>query len=124
MLRLIHGVCTGLDSVSLGFQRFSGKFCLFSLRSPWLPSRYGTGAALFGPVWGCLARAYRTPRMLAIDPLGTGLSSRPEWTAAQDTAKAEAFFVDSLEEWREAQPAPPQSTTYQRDGWREKRRGR
>ena len=59
-----------------------------------------------------------------IDPLGTGLSSRPEWTAAQDTAKAEAFFVDSLEEWREAQPAPLQSTTYQRDGWREKRRGR
>lgn len=66
----------------------------------WLPG-FGTGAALTTFPWRNLTQF----RHYAVDPLGTGLSSRPEWTA-KNPEEAEAFFVDALEEWRKIQDLP------------------
>mmetsp|Transcript_93499 Transcript_93499/g.250512 ORF Transcript_93499/g.250512 Transcript_93499/m.250512 type:complete len:366 (+) Transcript_93499:26-1123(+) len=66
---------------------------------------YGTGAALFNQLLRSFSDrpAMRSRRILATDPLGTGLSSRPSWTADRDVDKAEEWFVSSLESWREKQ---------------------
>ena len=67
---------------------------------------YGQGAASWWRNFSGLAktRAEAGGRVLAIDWLGVGLSSRtPAWTdeMAAEPAKAEAYFVDALEAWRE-----------------------
>ena len=59
---------------------------------------YGAGSGfLFRAMQGLTAGF----RMFAVDPLGTGLSGRPRFTA-KTTAEAESFFVQSLEKWRAA----------------------
>lgn len=59
---------------------------------------YGAGSAFLFRAMQGLAAGFR---MFAVDPLGTGLSGRPNFTA-RSTAEAEAFFVNSMEKWREA----------------------
>ena len=41
-------------------------------------------------------------RLFAVDWLGTGRSGRPRFSA-KGTEEAEAFFIDSLKEWRRAE---------------------
>uniref|UniRef100_A0A7S1SUR5 AB hydrolase-1 domain-containing protein n=1 Tax=Tetraselmis chuii TaxID=63592 RepID=A0A7S1SUR5_9CHLO len=59
---------------------------------------YGAGAGFFWKNIGPLADGGQ--RVLTLDLLGTGLSSRPAFNA-KDTAAAEDFFVGSLSDWRE-----------------------
>ena len=59
---------------------------------------YGAGSAFLFKAMQGIAAGFR---MFAVDPLGTGLSGRPKFTA-RSTAEAEAFFVNSMEKWREA----------------------
>ena len=69
---------------------------------------YGFGLGMWAHNLAPLAD--RFGRVLALDWLGCGASSRPAFTARGVDA-AEAFFVDSLEEWRAAQePALPKMT--------------
>ena len=67
---------------------------------------YGTGAAIFGRCWAQLLSvdsvdSLKRP-LIAIDLLGFFLSSHPRWTPGTDVEKAEAWFVQSLEAWRQA----------------------
>ncbi|KDD72801.1 hypothetical protein H632_c2881p0, partial [Helicosporidium sp. ATCC 50920] len=57
---------------------------------------YSAGSGFAFRVLDGLAQAFS---VFAVDPLGTGLSSRPCFRA-RSTAQAEAFFLDSLERWR------------------------
>jgi len=59
---------------------------------------YGAGSGFLFRAYQGLTAGFRT---FAVDPLGTGLSGRPRFTA-KTTAEAEAFFIHSLEKWREA----------------------
>eukprot|EP00873_Tetraselmis_striata_P042139 jgi/Tetstr1/462403/TSEL_007409.t1 len=59
-------------------------------------SGYGAGAGFF---WKNIGPLAADNQVLAVDLLGTGLSSRPAFTA-KDTAAAEDFFVSSLSDWR------------------------
>lgn len=59
---------------------------------------FGASAAWWHLNFDSLAQHFSS--VLAVDWLGHGRSSRPAFTAA-DHAQAEAFFVDSLEAWRE-----------------------
>ena len=72
---------------------------------------YGAGLGFFYLNWKALGEASRDigRRSYAIDWLGMGRSSRPEpkelnagkkATTEQRVAKAESFFIDSLENWR------------------------
>jgi len=60
---------------------------------------YGTGAAIFVRCWSQLLLRERLP-LIAVDVLGSFLSSHPTWTPGTDVEKAEAWFVESLEAWR------------------------
>lgn len=66
---------------------------------------FGTGIGIYYAALPALAQRWGG-RVLAIDTLGCGLSSRPRWTLGHGTEceveHAEAFFVEGLEEWREA----------------------
>ena len=68
---------------------------------------YGQGAGSWFRNLPGLARTVASSRskVFALDWLGVGLSSRPEWTAEMDAepAKAEKYFVDALESWRQSQ---------------------
>jgi len=59
---------------------------------------YGAGSGFLFRAYQGLTAGFRT---FAVDPLGTGLSGRPRFTA-KTTAEAESFFIQSLENWREA----------------------
>lgn len=60
---------------------------------------YGAGSGFMFRAFEGLAAGWRVH---AVDPLGTGLSGRPLFTA-KSTREAEDFFVDSLARWKEAQ---------------------
>lgn len=66
---------------------------------------YGTGAAIFARCWSQLLLRERLP-LIAVDVLGSFLSSHPTWTPGTDVEKAEAWFVESLEAWRRAREIP------------------
>lgn len=59
---------------------------------------YGAGSGFLFRAYQGLTAGFRT---FAVDPLGTGLSGRPRFTA-KTTAEAESFFIQSLEKWRAA----------------------
>jgi abhydrolase domain-containing protein 5 len=59
---------------------------------------YGAGSGFLFRAMQAITAGFH---MFAVDPLGTGLSGRPRFTA-KTTAEAEAFFINSLEKWREA----------------------
>ena len=59
---------------------------------------YGAGS---GFLFRCMQGLAAGFRLYAADPLGTGLSGRPKFTA-KTTAEAESFFVESMEKWRQA----------------------
>jgi cardiolipin-specific phospholipase len=65
---------------------------------------YGNGIGYLFPNLVPLASKTRR-KVFGIDMLGFGLSSRPEYLSITDrtTESSEAFFVDSLERWRESQ---------------------
>lgn len=58
---------------------------------------YGAGIGFIFRILKGLTNGFS---LYAVDPLGTGLSSRPRPFWPKSTREAEAFFVDSLEEWR------------------------
>ncbi|KAL3155811.1 hypothetical protein ABBQ32_012824 [Trebouxia sp. C0010 RCD-2024] len=58
---------------------------------------YGAGAAFFFRNFPSLCQYFRT---YAVDPLGTGMSGRPAFTA-KDRLSAENFFITALDKWRE-----------------------
>ena len=64
---------------------------------------FGFGAALYYAAAPVLAERWGG-RVFSIDQLGCGLSSRPPWPYAYGhrcpVDKAEAYFVEALEEWR------------------------
>lgn len=64
---------------------------------------FGTGVGMYYGALPALADRW-DGRVIAIDTLGCGLSSRPHWTLGIDceVKAAEAFFVDGLEQWRRA----------------------
>ena len=66
---------------------------------------YGTGAGIYYGALPALADRW-DGRVIAIDSLGCGLSSRPHWDLGYGSdcrvEDAEAFFLDGLEQWREA----------------------
>lgn len=57
---------------------------------------YGAGIGFIFRILKGLTTAFS---LYAVDPLGTGLSARPKFWP-KSTKEAEAFFVESLEEWR------------------------
>lgn len=59
---------------------------------------YGAAQGFFFRNYDDLAQRFR---VLAIDQLGCGASSRPDFTC-KSTEETESWFVDSLEEWRRA----------------------
>eukprot|EP00192_Tetraselmis_astigmatica_P013290 CAMPEP_0117675862 /NCGR_PEP_ID=MMETSP0804-20121206/15843_1 /TAXON_ID=1074897 /ORGANISM="Tetraselmis astigmatica, Strain CCMP880" /LENGTH=338 /DNA_ID=CAMNT_0005484917 /DNA_START=392 /DNA_END=1406 /DNA_ORIENTATION=- len=59
---------------------------------------YGAGIGFF---WKNLQGLSSQSDLYAVDPLGTGLSSRPRFSA-KSTGEAEDFFVNALSEWRKA----------------------
>eukprot|EP00246_Nothoceros_aenigmaticus_P012293 TRINITY_DN3763_c0_g1_i3.p1 TRINITY_DN3763_c0_g1~~TRINITY_DN3763_c0_g1_i3.p1 ORF type:complete len:378 (+),score=53.43 TRINITY_DN3763_c0_g1_i3:367-1500(+) len=59
---------------------------------------YGASQGFFFRNFDALATHFR---VLAIDQLGWGASSRPDFTC-KSTEETEAWFVDSFEEWRKA----------------------
>eukprot|EP00614_Pseudopedinella_elastica_P019290 CAMPEP_0172649330 /NCGR_PEP_ID=MMETSP1068-20121228/241732_1 /TAXON_ID=35684 /ORGANISM="Pseudopedinella elastica, Strain CCMP716" /LENGTH=213 /DNA_ID=CAMNT_0013463679 /DNA_START=347 /DNA_END=985 /DNA_ORIENTATION=- len=65
---------------------------------------FGQGAASW---WRCLpglARGHASQGpVFALDWLGVGLSSRPDWTPGECPKAAEEWFVESLEKWRKKQ---------------------
>eukprot|EP00897_Mesotaenium_endlicherianum_P004263 jgi/Mesen1/3865/ME000207S02874 len=63
---------------------------------------YGAAQGFFFRNLDALAQHFR---VVTVDQLGWGGSSRPRYLA-KNTAEAEAWFVDSLEEWRQAQGLP------------------
>lgn len=113
LIRLPSGDYATLHSVelSLGGEHIgkSGGEGVQAVLPPlvFLPG-FGTGAAIFAPAWGrLLASGFLGPggvlgrrRLIAVDPLGWYLSSRPEWSAAMNADLAEDWFVQSLEAWR------------------------
>jgi cardiolipin-specific phospholipase len=62
---------------------------------------FGQGA---GSYWRCLpglAKSHASQgNVYALDWIGVGASSRPKWTAGDNPALAEEWFVDTLEKWR------------------------
>ena len=58
---------------------------------------YGAGVGFIFRILKGLTNGFS---LYAVDLLGTGLSSRPSPFWPKSTKEAEAFFVDSLEEWR------------------------
>lgn len=58
---------------------------------------YGAGAAFYFRNLPSFCRYFRT---FAVDPLGTGMSGRPAFTA-KDRLSAENFFITALDKWRE-----------------------
>jgi len=65
---------------------------------------YFCGAAIFAFVWENIRKGgspLKDRRMIAVDHLGWYLSSHPTWTAGVDVNKAENWFVESLEAWRQ-----------------------
>lgn len=69
---------------------------------------YGNGAAIFATAWhhwaanASIYTEVHGRRLLAVDLLGNYASSRPSWTPGLDVKKAEEWFVEALEAWREA----------------------
>lgn len=61
---------------------------------------FGLGIGAWAANYDALVRGFS--RVFAIDWLGCGLSSRPAF-GCRSREQAEAFFVDSLEQWRRAQ---------------------
>ncbi|CAM6114201.1 unnamed protein product [Calypogeia fissa] len=59
---------------------------------------YGAAQGFFFRNYDALAERFR---VLAIDQIGWGASSRPDFTC-KSTEETESWFVDSLEEWRKA----------------------
>lgn len=59
---------------------------------------YGASQGFFFRNFDALATKFR---VLAIDQLGWGASSRPDFTC-KSTEETESWFIDSLEEWRKA----------------------
>ncbi|XP_062096546.1 probable 1-acylglycerol-3-phosphate O-acyltransferase [Humulus lupulus] len=59
---------------------------------------YGASQGFFFRNFNALASRFR---VIAIDQLGWGGSSRPDFTC-KSTEETEAWFIDSLEEWRKA----------------------
>ncbi|KAI8111275.1 hypothetical protein M9434_004847 [Picochlorum sp. BPE23] len=59
---------------------------------------YGAGVGFFFRIIKGLCAGWH---VYCVDLLGTGLSSRPKFSA-KSTEEAENFFIDSLEEWRKA----------------------
>ncbi|KAL6316566.1 hypothetical protein AAG906_018269 [Vitis piasezkii] len=59
---------------------------------------YGASQGFFFRNFDALARRFR---VIAIDQLGWGGSSRPDFTC-KSTEETEAWFIDSFEEWRKA----------------------
>ncbi|KAG6543287.1 hypothetical protein Mapa_015201 [Marchantia paleacea] len=59
---------------------------------------YGAGQGFFFRNFDALAEKFRVH---AIDQIGWGASSRPDFTC-KSTEETESWFVDSLEEWRKA----------------------
>jgi abhydrolase domain-containing protein 5 len=59
---------------------------------------YGAGSGFLFRAFEGICAGFR---LFAVDPLGTGLSGRPRFTA-KTTAEAESFFINSLEKWRAA----------------------
>lgn len=66
---------------------------------------YGTGSGMYYAALPALAERWQG-KVYAIDSLGSALSSRPSWTLGHGqscpVSDAEAFFLDGLEQWREA----------------------
>jgi len=66
---------------------------------------YGTGLGIYYAAMPALAERWRG-RVLAIDTLGCGLSSRPSWHLPKGDSSSvdevEDFFIDGLERWRAA----------------------
>ncbi|CAL0318988.1 unnamed protein product [Lupinus luteus] len=60
---------------------------------------YGASQGLFFRNFDALASRFR---VIAVDQLGWGGSSRPDFTC-RSTEETEAWFIDSFEEWRKAQ---------------------
>lgn len=60
---------------------------------------FGNGAAMFCLVLDLLAPHFH---LFAVDLNGCGASERPAWPRGATVAEAEAFFVDSLDAWRDA----------------------
>jgi pimeloyl-ACP methyl ester carboxylesterase len=60
---------------------------------------YGAGAAFF---YRNLQGLSQHAQVHLVDPLGTGLSARPDFTC-RNRADTERWFIDSLEGWRKAQ---------------------
>ncbi|KAL7128150.1 hypothetical protein ABFS83_14G296900 [Erythranthe nasuta] len=60
---------------------------------------YGASQGFFFRNFDALAKHFK---VIAIDQLGWGGSSRPDFTC-QSTEETEAWFIDSFEEWRKAQ---------------------
>ncbi len=59
---------------------------------------FGNGSAMYGLVLDLLAPHFR---VFAVDANGCGASERPAWPRGATTvAEAEAFFIDSLDTWR------------------------
>mmetsp|Transcript_64834 Transcript_64834/g.204710 ORF Transcript_64834/g.204710 Transcript_64834/m.204710 type:complete len:150 (+) Transcript_64834:179-628(+) len=58
---------------------------------------YGAGAGFWWKNYSFMTDHFRVH---SVDMLGCGLSGRPDFTA-KTTREAEAFFVESLEEWRQ-----------------------
>ncbi|MCO5568296.1 hypothetical protein L7F22_021995 [Adiantum nelumboides] len=59
---------------------------------------YGASQGFFFRNFDALAKHFR---VIAIDQLGWGASSRPDFTC-KSTEETEAWFIDSFEEWRKA----------------------
>ena len=59
---------------------------------------YGAGAGFY---WKNLEALGRLRKVYAVDPLGTGLSSRPSFSAT-NVHEAEEFFIGALEQWHKA----------------------
>jgi pimeloyl-ACP methyl ester carboxylesterase len=98
--------CPGLEAkdISFGTSRheylhtiIGGQTNESSPRLVYIPG-YGAGSGFLFRALEGLTKGFR---LFAVDPLGTGLSGRPRFTA-KTTAEAESFFVESLEKWREA----------------------
>ena len=66
---------------------------------------FGTGLGIFYAMLAPLAEKYHG-RVIAIDSLGCGLSSKPPWSLPKGEdcpiSEAEDFFTHGIERWREA----------------------
>jgi pimeloyl-ACP methyl ester carboxylesterase len=59
---------------------------------------YGASQGFFFRNFDALAKKFN---VIALDQIGWGASSRPDFTC-KNTAEAESWFIESLEEWRKA----------------------